>query len=193
MTPVREFGKFFNNMQFSFVVVLNHHARNTYLFECVYVSEIAWHLLSVPYIQNNLHKRTVGVLLELDRCRGRGAGGRKGKAPWSTMVWRARGEGLVAGRRERAEVQERGWDLRDGVCEGGGGRTGDGGTLSGTPRLWLSGRRCPSPHRGRSCGNLQEREPFAQVNYLKKKPSIDFNRLVVRLNLKSCFNRFSDA
>lgn len=88
------------------------------------------------------------------------------------MVWRARGEGLVAGRRERAEVQERGWGLRDGVCEGGGGRTGDGGTLSGTPRLWLSGRRCPSPRRGRSCGNLQEREPFARVNYLKKETQL---------------------
>lgn len=105
------------------------------------------------------------------------------------MVWRARGEGLVAGRRERAEVQERGWGLRDGVCEGGGGRTGDGGTLSGTPRPWLSGRRCPSPRRGRSCGNLQEREPFARVNYLKKR----FNRLIARLNFKSCLNRFSDA
>lgn len=95
MTTVCKFGKF-NSIQFFFL--FDSPCKEYFLsFECVYVSEIAWHLLSVPYIQNNLHKRTIVILIGLDRCRGEGGGkvskgkGRgEGKAPWSTMFWSAR-------------------------------------------------------------------------------------------------------
>ena len=122
------FGKF-NSIQF----FLFHHARNTsYSFECVYVSEIAWHLLSVPYIQNNLHKRTIVFLIGLDWCRGvgkergaRGGDGEKGKRHGQLwfVVREVRGWAGCQDRRERV-----GWGVRtaSGAWVGGGvrGRTG---------------------------------------------------------------------
>lgn len=126
-----------------------------FFFECVYVSEIAWHLLSVPYIQNNLHKRTIVILIGLDRCRGGGGerAARRGESGLGLLWFEVQRVG--GGHKEEGAGQ--GWAL--GVEVGG-----DWGNLSGTPTLWLSDRHCPSPRREQSCGNLQERETSAQTH-----------------------------
>lgn len=94
---------------------LIHHAKEYSSFECVYVSEIAWHLLSVPYIQNNLHKRTIVILIGLDRCRGGEKGtGRRSSAMVSYGLecdrWGGGGSGCQDGKK-RTEVQEGGLGL----------------------------------------------------------------------------------
>lgn len=55
------------------------------------------------------------------------------------MVWSARGEGLSLGgsgqQEEGAEEDGVGWGFRAGFGVGKGMEAGDGGSLSGTPRL----------------------------------------------------------
>lgn len=74
--------------------------------------------LSVPYIQNNLHKRTIVILIGLDRCReGREErGGKKVKHHVHLRFLSARVEGLgrvsrTGGRRLRCKGGV-GWDYR---------------------------------------------------------------------------------
>lgn len=115
MTTVCKLGKF-NSIQFFFL--FDSPCKEYFLsFECVYVSEIAWHLLSVPYIQNNLHKRTIVILIGLDWCRGGEKGGEQGRGDGERVkrhgqlcfgVQEVRGGAGCQDRGKRAEVQERG-------------------------------------------------------------------------------------
>lgn len=90
------------------------------------------------------------------------------------------------------------WDSRDwgmfldfGEEEQVGWGDGEGG-LSGTPRLWLFGRRCLSQRREQTGGNLKETRTLAQIsitegsgdylNYLDSGES-NSRALQTRLNL----------
>lgn len=83
----------------------------------------------------------------------------------STIVWRVWGEepggasvswegGAEEGRARRSFKGLFSFRVE---VNGDQGRMRDDGSLSGTPRLSLSGRRCLWPRRGQTCGNLEKR------------------------------------
>lgn len=65
LPPFYQIGSHDNSMQICQIFLFESPCKEILLmFLSVFlVSETAWHLLSVPYIQNNLHKRTIVVVL----------------------------------------------------------------------------------------------------------------------------------